>query len=516
MQVTPPRLLARAKILRRAARWFAAAAPLALLAAPAEPLPAVGAVVIETRTVLDPDGQPIEYELGTLHVPENRANPQSRTIGVGFARFRALQPTGAPPTFHLPGGPGGSYIRNLNLTKANAADRKLNARQAHDLALYRAVGDVVYVDQRGCTDLGERLTFSYQTKEFPLDRPGSMAEQTADFVAAARAAVADAQKRGIDLAGYSVTECAHDVNDLRAALGYARITLIGQSYGSQWSFATMRLHPSIVARAVLSGVEPIDCGYDMPSHIYASMLRSWWAAEKEPALQPYLPPGGIPAAVRAIAQRLDRAPLQVAVKHEKTGETTTVVLGRDDFRPESINEILAVYHGHYDAWAKQVMKQRRSRKATIELIGPTIDTGLGVTPLRHYLLRNDPGIAVLGEWNFDDYLATAEIWPTPDVGDAFRRESLCDIPVLFVHGDWDTSTPMENLLHVLPFFTRSRAIIVHQGTHGAFASVRATLPEPTAAIMDFVRDGATANLPAEVTVPVKPPAAPNFPAPAKS
>jgi pimeloyl-ACP methyl ester carboxylesterase len=495
--------------------WIGSWLVLALaVSSPLLAAPKAGDVNIKKLSVTTPDGGAVEFELGTLHVPENRNDPRSRIIGVGFARFRGLGPTGAPPTFHLPGGPGGSYVSGMNLTKGDPAARKLNERQAADLERYRRQGDVVYVDQRGCTELGERLTFTYQLAEKPLTEPGSMARETAEFVAAARAAVADAAARKIDLAGYTIIECAADVNDLRRALGYERVVLIGQSFGGQWSFATMRRHPGIVARAVISGVEPLDCGYDMPSHIYASMRRQWQAVEREPAFERYLPPGGMAAAVREIVRRLEKAPLQVSFKDESSGRTLAVTLGRDDFRPGNPAGILAIYHGHYEAWARNVARQRRARTTTIELIGPLIDTALAVTPARRHLLRTDPAIAVLGEWNFDDYMATEDIWPTEDVGDEFRSEVINPTPVLFVQGDWDTSTPMENLVHVQPFFPNSRTVLVHQGQHGAYARVRETLPEATAAIMEFIRTGNTTNLPVQVTVP--PPAldAPAFPPPA--
>lgn len=474
--------------------------------------PRAGDVTIERSAVVLPDGSALEFELGTLHVPENRANPASRLIGVGFARFRALSPAGAPPTFHLPGGPGGSYVRGMNLTKADPAARKLNARQAHDLALYRAQGDVIFVDQRGASDRGDILAYKYQTKARPLDQPGSLARETAEFVEVAKAAVADASAKGVDLAGYTVVACADDVNDLRRALGYDRITLIGQSFGSQWSFATMRRHPAIVARAVLSGVEPLDLAYDMPSHVYEAMRRQWQVAERDPKLAPYVPVGGIAAAVRAIIRRLEAAPLKVTVKD--AGGEATVTLGREDFQPGDPATILAIYHGQYDKWAQGVLRQRRSRAANFELLGYVIDSSLAVTPERRQLLRDDPGIAVLGEGNFDDYMATEDIWPSPDMGDELRREIACDIPVLFVHGNWDTSTPIENLLQVMPYFTRSRTIIVHQGLHGAYAKVRETLPDATAAIMDFIRTGSTTNLPVRVTVSAPEVKAPDFPPPA--
>src|SRR5690348_9955225 len=69
-----------------------------------------GDIVIERGTVPDEQGKPVPYEIGTLYVPENRSKPDSRPIGVGFARIKSPQPTGAPPVFWLPGGPGLSVL----------------------------------------------------------------------------------------------------------------------------------------------------------------------------------------------------------------------------------------------------------------------------------------------------------------------------------------------------------------------------------------------------------------------
>ena len=124
---------------------------------------------------------------------------------------------------------------------------------------------MVIVDQRGFSERGDVLKYGYRAAEKPLDQPDSIARSGALNVELARAAVAEYANKGIDLRGYTVKECADDVNDLRKALGYDRITLVATSFGAQWSFAVMRRHPDIVARALLSGVEPLDYGYDMPS-----------------------------------------------------------------------------------------------------------------------------------------------------------------------------------------------------------------------------------------------------------
>jgi pimeloyl-ACP methyl ester carboxylesterase len=487
--------------------WFS----LSSLFAQLPSAPKAGKVVIETASLAASASASVQYELGTLYVPENRADPKTRTIGVGFARFSALKPTGAPPVFLLPGGPGGSFVMSLQ-----------NPRQAASLAAYvgrfRAVGDVVLFDQRGYSPRGEVLQFKHRRPQ-PLDEPASLARHTSAYVEAARDAVAEFAGKGVDLRGYTVKECADDVNDLRKALGYERITLVGISFGSQWSFAVMRLHRGIVARALLAGVEPLNCGYDMPSHVLAAVQRQWWGAERDRGLRPYLPAGGLMAAAREILGRLDRAPLNVEVKDEKTGKRIKVTLGPEDFRRDFLalaanpSLLLSLYHGRsYETWARSVLAEREGKRAQ-PLIGPLIDTSLGVTPRRKHLLRTDAATALLGHWNFDSYLATADLWPSPDVGDDFRSEVVNDIPIIFAQGDCDTSTPLENLVEVAPYFPKARLLIAEQGRHDALMAILRHRPEVAAVLMDFLKSGNADKLPPRVTLPTPSFAALSFPAP---
>ena len=122
---------------------------------------------------------------------------------------------------------------------------------------------------------------------------------------------------------------------MAAALGYDRIMLNGTSFGSQWSFAIMRLHPDIVARALLSGVEPLDHGYDMPSDVFAAVQRMWRTVDDDARFAPYLPPGGMAEAALAVIERLEREPLVIAATG-RSGKTRTVgVFGPADFRGTS-------------------------------------------------------------------------------------------------------------------------------------------------------------------------------------
>jgi pimeloyl-ACP methyl ester carboxylesterase len=466
-----------------------------------------GEIQIDSTSTVMITGVPVEYELGTLFVPENRAAAKSRIIGVGFARMKAPQPTGAPPVLWLPGGPPLSVLGSFN-GKGQQGRLEL-------WASLRTVGDLLVLEQRGYSIRGEML--EHPTRAAPLDRPASVQASTQEEIALAKAAVAANPDK--DLSGYTLVQLAADVDDLRRALGYEKISLFGGSFASQWSLAVMRLYPQSVARAVLSSAEPLD-GYDVPSQIFAVYQRIAFDADRYPGLAPYLPEGGLMGAIKAVHERLALAPVTVTVKDGK-GRPQTVVLGAGDFELALLSHpddgvdwpafILSIYHRHYDEWALEVIEQRAA--GSQGLIRPLIDTSTGVSPARLHRLRTDPAISLVGTWAFEIDVASAPAWPTPDLGENFRTPVVSSIPVLFVHGDWDMSTPVDNALSLLPYFPKGRAIVVHRAGHdGTFYQLREQ-PAAKAAVYDFLRTGATTNLPVSVTLALPKFAIPSFPAP---
>jgi pimeloyl-ACP methyl ester carboxylesterase len=485
----------------------------ALLAASAQAVPALAStreatvdrIVIEKGTVSLPTGETVSYEIGTLYVPENRSKPDSRRIGVGFARIKAPHPTGAPPIFWLPGGPGLSVLGTFT-DKNEGAQSRLRSWHA-----FGAAGDLVVIEQRGYSIRGEMLV--EMASASPLDRPASVQGDAQAMQALARQAIAHNPDK--DLSGYTIEAFAADVDDLRRALGYDKISLFGGSFGSQWSLAVMRFHPESVARAVLSSVEPLNNGFDMPSHIFAALQRIAYDADRDPGLAAYLPKGGVMEAVRALHRRFAVRPIQVSVR-DNVGKVQTVVLGAEDLQLALLAHtaeaehwpafILSLYYGHYDAWARETIEERRA--GPVKLIAPLADSSLGVSAEREHQMRTDPAIDLLGIWNFEANLVSAPVWPTPDMGDAVRLPRVSPIPVVFVHGDWDTSTPIENTLGLLPYFPNGHSILVHRAGHdGAFYQLRES-PAAKQAIYDFFRTGETQELPTEVLL-----AAPRFEVP---
>ena len=280
----------------------------------------------------------------------------------------------------------------------------------------------------------------------------------------------------------------------------------------------MRLHPEIVARALLSGVEPLNHGYDMPSHVFAAVQRMWRTIEEDPRFEPYLPEGGMGEAARVVIERLEREPLRLEVTDRKTGEKKTIgTIGPLDFPWNNPTRILELYHGHTDGIARTAWLQAFVRQRKIALIGPLIDSSLGVTPQRRYRLWNDPATRYLGRGNFAGYLATADIWPSPDVGDEFRTPVVSEIPVIFAQGDWDTKTPIENTFEIASFFINSRVIIAEGGGHGVLGPIARQHPQVWEEVEEFLRTGDMDGIPARVKLqPSRLFSPPQFPAPPRS
>jgi pimeloyl-ACP methyl ester carboxylesterase len=174
---------------------------------------------------------------GTVEVPEDRAKPDGRRIGIFVAVLPAntLTPK-ADPLLILAGGPGQAAS-----ALAPFASRLVEVRRTRD---------VVLVDQRGTG------------RSAPLDcaafKPAADTAETLDFdpLPKARECVAELAGRGADLAQYTTAAWIADLEAVREALGVAQWNLWGGSYGTRVALAYVRQHPQRVRSAVLDGVAP--------------------------------------------------------------------------------------------------------------------------------------------------------------------------------------------------------------------------------------------------------------------
>jgi pimeloyl-ACP methyl ester carboxylesterase len=151
--------------------------------------------------------QGINARCGTFVVPENRAKPNGRTIGLHVVVLPAsLKPARMDAVAYLAGGPGDA-----------ATEQAVNQGwQSSALRLYR---DMLLVDQRG---------------------------------------TGGSNPYGGDVTQYGTRMATEDLDAVRAALGYRQLDVIGSSYGATAAQVYLKLRPSSVRTLILSAGTAID------------------------------------------------------------------------------------------------------------------------------------------------------------------------------------------------------------------------------------------------------------------
>ena len=192
--------------------------------------------------VLEPCEYPTENgsyraDCGTLVVPENRNNAQSRLIALPVTRVRALSAQPGEPLFRLEGGPGATNMR-FGMASRFAGDRDVV------LVGYRGVDGSSVLD---CPEVTSALKHSSDVlgeKSFDAYADGfrSCAERLTDD--------------GVDLAGYSLTQQVDDLEAARVALGYGQIDLLSESAGTRTAMIYSWRYPKSIRRSVMLAVNP--------------------------------------------------------------------------------------------------------------------------------------------------------------------------------------------------------------------------------------------------------------------
>lgn len=187
---------------------------------------------------LEGDDREYSGDCGTLVVAENRRNPDSRLIALPVRRIPSLSQSPLDPIFWFEGGPGAP---NQMLYPTDGLI------ESHDFIMvgYRGLEGQVYLQ---CPEIGDVL------RSTDGDYLGDNA--LAGYAQAARACGDRLNAEGIDLNGYSMNQTIADNEAVRKAMGYERINLFGNSYGTRLQMLYQWLHPDSIHRNLMVAVNP--------------------------------------------------------------------------------------------------------------------------------------------------------------------------------------------------------------------------------------------------------------------
>jgi pimeloyl-ACP methyl ester carboxylesterase len=275
---------------------------IAVAAAVHEPAPAgaPAAAPAFTRCELEhPLGiSAMEAQCTRVTVPEDPQKPVGRQLQLFVARIPALsRQAAAEPLFIIAGGPG----LGASTFYSSAAPVFARIRRRHDIIL---------VDQRGT---GRSHPLVCQFDEQQMWDAGE--DETARVMRECRSSL----EKTHDLAQYTTSVAVRDLEAVRRALGYRRISFYGSSYGTRVAQHYARRYPASTEALILDGVVPPTriLGTSTPLDAERSLQQVFERCRKDAACQQHF---GDPARdYRELRERLARAPVQVTMADPHTG-----------------------------------------------------------------------------------------------------------------------------------------------------------------------------------------------------
>ena len=399
-------------------------------------------------------------ECGAIRVFENRTTKQGRTIDVTFARWPAHNQPATGVVFFLAGGPGAS-----------------GAGLARDIEGWArpllSTMDLVVVEQRG-TWFSHALHCARESEARPASGFGHIfdpawVQQCRDFL-----------ERHADLRLYTTELAAGDLDDVRTALGYERISLYGGSYGTRLAQAYMRQFPDRTRAVVLDGV--------MPPDVKAPLT---YAASAQQALDRVIDDCASRPACRNVhpTLRADFGRVQDRFRDGPVATSVTppgrspvpVLMTRGDFgyavrgilyAPHLINNlpdwIGAASTGDLSAFAQQYWDRQLA-------FSRTFATGLHFSVLcAEDVAFVDPAEidaatarTFLGRYVIDEYRAACALWPVTPVTVDVHRLVTTAVPTLLISGAFDPVTPPAFADRVAKALPLARHLVSPRGAHGS-------------------------------------------------
>ena len=426
---------------------------------------------------------------GTFRVYENPAAHAGRTIELGFILLKAEHPGGRVIYFN-PGGPGGLTTIYAGVFADGQAFRPI--------WVLRSRYDILLLDNRG---MG--LSHSLDCNSIYDAR-----DPAPDFLqlwpAAALRACRARDAKTSDLSDYTTDNAVDDLNDLRAALGYRKIVLVGGSYGTYFSLVYIRRHPRSVESAVLDGVAP--------PHLLILPLEDAYGAQlamndvisecaHDSVCHAHFP--DLAAHFAALVRRFDRGPLTIAIRNSSTHELQRVRLSLEVFadrlRQMLYDEGSAAYVPIIieDAYRGNYVPLGGMVEAVTLSFPPILDTGANLSYacaeqlpfITQAMVVRTSANSFQGDTRVRAEQEACRIWnvrPVPASENAIVRTTL---PILMISGTNDPTSPAIYAQEELRYLPDARLIVQRGEGHGA------TTPCTDNLIVQFVLDGSAKNLP---------------------
>jgi pimeloyl-ACP methyl ester carboxylesterase len=401
---------------------------------------------------------PAEARCGSYEVFENRAAQKGRKIAL---RVVVLPATGAQRasdavTF-FSGGPGESSVQEAGFL----------AEQYKKLREHR---DFLFVDDRGTGGSGALDCPEIQSVQGFLD----------SFLPIAGVrACRERLSRQADLSQYTNDNAMDDIDEVRAALGYDRLNIIGASYGTRAELVYLRRHPDRVRTAVFEGTIPTfartPLGFAQGTqkaldNLVADCLGDTACGAAFPNLR---------SEIAAVLARAEKEQVKVDVVAPETATPVALSMTRNAVAQtirymlyDSLSALEIPFQVHQAAQG-DFRPLAESAYSWSKLI-TSMSQGyfLSVTCAEDVGFIHDAEVSAavagtfLGDFRVRQQRAACAEWPAAKLSQEFLAPVAADVPSLLISGQRDPATPSADGAAAARTLRHSKHVIVPFSGHG--------------------------------------------------
>lgn len=409
---------------------------------------------LEPCTFTSFDGE-VTSECGTLIVSENRANPESRLIALPVTRIRATSSNPAEPIFRLGGGPGQSNMGFSHLE---------GLIENHDLVLVGYRG----VDSSPVLQCPEFIQAAKGVGDNLLSE-----ESIAIMGDALTNCAVRLQDEGVDLDGYTILEEIEDVETARVGLGYERINLLSESFGTRVAIIYAWKHPDSLYRSAMISVNPPGRLAWEPDVLDWQITYDADLCVRDPECSART--DDLAETVRNVTHNMPRRWLFLPIDAGKVRFFTHFFLW---YREGLTGQDAAMVYDAYLAAEKGDPSGLAMISLMYDLIKPATMMTWGQSaaivmstdfyPARDYFVEMNPPGSILGApqseiaWSplyFSD-------WPATLIPAEYRQVQASDVETLLVSGSVDSTTPARYATEeLLPSLGNGKQIVLSEFGH---------------------------------------------------
>lgn len=363
---------------------------------------------------------------GDVTVPLDANNPDSGSLVLPVVILPAKNEAKFDPIFLLKGGPGASNIWQSPLDWMFLDQ------------------DLVMIGYRGADGPIELQCRDFNDAQLG-DGSDLLSEQSLKkFSAAVKHCVTQLQDQGIHLHLYTIMQVMDDIEFFRQHLGYTKINLLSESYGTRVALLYGWKYPNSINRSVMIGVNPPGHFVwepqliDKQLHYMAKLCRrDDYCSNRTDDLA---------ATMKRVSHEMPSTWLGWPIDRGMVNFIGINMLYNRGSAAMLYDSFLAADDGDASGLALITLLYRlQIRFGDPQPIGDLFSKGfIDYDETRDYSVEMNPPDSIMGSPMSELLMAAGPEWPTSDIPTEYRNVQMSEVHTLMINGSIDFSTPIEN------------------------------------------------------------------------